>query len=157
MSESPERKDGSDYIWCIQGYFYILSTARLPYPDCTRGWWIWRAKRSNSKYAGRSQSEPDKRKRTRSKNRSMYLRRQREKLCILSQSSVKSDPKTDDNSRHNEHCKDNQLFSDETRNFFGYQYSFYSHRRITGLQETFDSTAGTVLSSTQERGTKEQW
>ena len=27
----------------------------------------------------------------------------------------------------------------ETRNFFGAQSLFYSHRRITGLQETFDS------------------
>ena len=85
----------------------------------------------------------------------MYLSDQREKLYITSQSSVQLDPKTDDNSRHTEHCEDAQLFSNKKRNFLGAQSYFYSHRRITGIQETFDSTYGTVLSSTQELETKE--
>ena len=136
--------------------FYILSKERLLYPDRTRGWLIWIAKRYNSKYSGRSHSEPDKRKQKCSRNRATYLRRQREKPCILSQSSVQSDPKTDDNSRHTEHHQDAELFSDETINFFGAQSWFYSRKRNIGLQETFDFTAGTVLSSTREQGTKEQ-
>ena len=87
-------------------------------------------------------------KKTRSRNRATYLRCQRDKPCISSQSSVQSDPKTDYNTRHTEHHEDAQLFSDETRHFFGAQSSFYSQRRITEIQETFDYTAGTVLSST---------
>ena len=130
--------------------------SRLPYTDRTRGWRIWSAQRLNSKYSGRSQSEPDKRERTRSRNRAAYLRRQREKPCISSQSSVQSYPKSDDNSRHTEYRKDTRIFSNETRNFFGAQSSFYSHRRITGLQEKFYSASGILLSSTQEQWTKEQ-
>ena len=117
---------------------------------------VERKERSNSKYAGRSHSEPDKRERTRSRNRATYLRCQREKLFISSQSSVQADTKNYDNSRQTEHRKDTQLFYDETRKFFGAQYLLYSHMRINGPQETFDFTVKTVLSSKQERGTKEQ-
>ena len=86
----------------------------------------------------------------------MYSRCQRDKPCISSQSSIQLDTKTDENSRYTEYREDYQLFSDETGNFFGAQSLFYSHRRITVLQETFDHTAGTVVSSTRELGTKEQ-
>ena len=81
---------------------------------------------------------------------------QREKLCIFSHYSIQLDHKTDDNSRHAEHHEDAKIFPDETRIFFGDWSLLYSHRRFTALKETFDSTAGVVISSTQEQETKEQ-